>query len=77
MKRFSIIFVVLALCLSLCACNGSSLIRCSDTLFETVAEYRDCVVKRHKGTNVLYVDDGYGVSVLLNADGTPQMWKGD
>ena len=77
-KRFSIIFVVLvlALYLSLCACGGPEPIRPSDTLFEVVARYSDCSVKRNKETNVLYVDDGYGMSVLFNADGTPQTWKG-
>jgi hypothetical protein len=77
MKRFSAIFVVLALCLSLCACGGPEPIRSSDTLFEVVARYADCFVKRNKETNVLYVDDGYGLSVLFNADGTVQTWKGE
>ena len=76
MKRFSVIFVVLALCLSLCACGGPKPIRSSDTLFEVVARYSDCSILRNKETNVLYVDDGYGVSALFNADGTPQTWKG-
>lgn len=76
MKRFSVIFVVLALCLSLCACGGPKPIRSSDTLFEVVARYSDCSVLRNKETNVLYVDYSYGMSVLFNADGTPQTWKG-
>ena len=77
-KRFSAIFVVLvlALCLSLCACGGPGPIRSSDTLFEVVARYSDCSVLRNKETNVLYVDYSYGMTVLFNADGTPQMWKG-
>ena len=76
MKRFSVIFVVLALCLSLCACGGPEPIRSSDTLFEEVARYSDCSVLRNKETNVLYVDYSYGMTVLLNPDGTPQIWKG-
>ena len=76
MKRFSVIFVVLALCLSLCACGGPESIRSSDTLFEVVARYSDCSVLRNKETNVLYVDYSYGMTVLLNPDGTPQIWKG-
>lgn len=77
MKRFSVIFMVLALCLSLCACGGPEPIRSSDTLFEVVARYSDCYVLRNKETNVLYVDYSYGMTVLLNPDGTPQTWKGD
>jgi hypothetical protein len=76
MKRFSVIFVVLVLCLSLCACGGPEPIRSSDTLFEVVARYSDCSVLRNKETNVLYVDYSYGMSVLLNADGTPMVWSG-
>ena len=72
MKRFSIIFIALALCLSLCACG----LRSSDALFEVVARYPDCSVLRNKETNVLYADYSYGMSVLFNADGTPQTWKG-
>ena len=55
MKRFSIIFVVLALCLSLCACGGPETIRSSDTLFEVVARYSDCSILRNKETNVLFL----------------------
>ena len=76
MKRFSVIFVVLALCLSLCACGGPEPIRSSDTLFEVVARYSDCCVLRNKETSVLYVDYSYGMSVLFNADGTPMVWSG-
>ena len=75
LKRFFVIFVVLALCLSLCAC-GFELIHSSDTLFEVVARYSDCSILRNKETNVLYVDYSYGMSVLFNADGTPQIWNG-
>ena len=78
MKRFSVIFVVLALCLSLCACGGPEPVRSSDTLFEVVARYSDCSVYRHAGTNVLYVyrNGTSGFSVMFNADGTPMVWKG-
>ena len=76
MKRFFVIFVVLALCLSLCACGGPEPVRSSDSLFEVVATYADCSVLRNKETNVLYADYTYGMTVLFNADGTPQTWKG-
>ena len=75
-KRFSAIFVVLALCLSLCACGGPETVRSSDSLFEVVATYSDCYVLRNKETNVLYVDYSYGMTVLFNADGTPMVWSG-
>ena len=75
-KRFSAIFVVLALCLSLCACGGPEPVRSSDSLFEVVARYSDCSILRNKETNVLYVDYSYGMTVLFNADGTPQTWRG-
>lgn len=45
-------------------------------LIEEVARYSDCSILRNKETNVLYVDYSYGMTVLLNADGTPQTWKG-
>lgn len=76
MKRFSVIFVVLALCLSLCACGGPSPTYQNGTLFERVQVFSDCSVYRHKDTNVLYVYSGSGFTVMLNADGTPQTWKG-
>ena len=76
MKRFSVIFMAIALCLCMCACGGPEPIRSSDTLFEVVARYADCTVIRCKETNVLYVDYSYGMSVLLNAGGTPMVWSG-
>ena len=77
MKRFSVIFVVLALCLSLCACGGPSDTYVNDKLFEIVKVFDDCSVYRHVDTNVLYVcrRGGSGFSVMFNADGTPQTWK--
>lgn len=76
MKRFSVIFVVLALCLSLCACGGPSPTYRNGTLFERVQVFDDCSIYRHKDTNVLYVYSGSGFTVMLNPDGTPQTWKG-
>ena len=76
MRKIFCIFIAIALCLSLCACGGPEFICSSDTLFEEVAKYSDCSVLRDKETNVLYVDYSYGMTVLFNADGTPQTWKG-
>ena len=85
MKRFSIIFVVLALCLSLCACSGppvqveSSVF--SASMFVEVENNTFWQVVYHRETKVMYVisqgNRNYGTfTVLLNADGTPQTWKG-
>ena len=85
MKRFSVIFVVLALCLSLCACScgDSSDTHADNKVFERVAVYDDCSIYRHKDTNVLYAfyGSGYqgyggGFTVMFNADGTPMVWSG-
>ena len=76
-KRLIAIFMAIALCICLCACGESEYTRSSDRLFEVAARYADCTVLRHVETNVLYVDDGYGFSVLLNADGTPMIWEGN
>lgn len=75
MTRILAIFMVIVFSLSVFGCVAAPIVS-TEKLFETVAEYNDCTVKRHKETNVLYVDDGYGVSVLLNADGTPMIWEG-
>ena len=85
MKRFSIIFVALVLCLSLCACSGppvrveSSV--SSASMFVEVENNTFWQVVYHRETKVMYVisqgNRNYGTfTVLLNADGTPQTWKG-
>ena len=85
MKRFSVIFVVLALCLSLCACGGppvqveSSVF--SASMFVEVENNTFWRVVYHRETKVMYVISqgtrNYGnFTVLLNPDGTPQVWKG-
>ena len=77
-KRISTIFVVLALCLSLCACGGPghTNIYLDDTIFENVAMYADGHIYRHRETNVFYAYSGSGMTVLFNADGTPMVWDG-
>ena len=76
MKKIFCIFIAIALCACMCACGGPEPVRSSDTLFEVVARYSDSSILRCKETNVLYVDDGYGFSVMFNADGTPMVWNG-
>ena len=86
MKRFSVIFVVLALCLSLCACNSSSVQVESDTsvpsMFVEVESNLSWRVVYHRETKVMYVisqgSGNYGnFAVMLNPDGTPKTWKGN
>ena len=85
MKRFSIIFMVLALCLSLCACGGPPVQVESDvsstSMFVEVENNTFWRVVYHRETKVMYVisqgmENGGNFTVLLNPDGTPQVWKG-
>ena len=84
MKRFSIILMVLALCLSLCACGGPSVQVESNvsnaSMFVEVENNTFWRVVYHRETKVMYVISkgtrNYGnFTVLLNPDGTPQVWK--
>ena len=85
MKRFFVIFVVLALCLSLCACGGPPVQVESNvsaaSMFVEVENNLAWRVVYHRETKVMYViSEGHencgNFTVLLNADGTPQTWKG-
>ena len=85
MKRFSIIFVVLALCLSLCACSGPPVQVESNissaSMFVEVENNTFWRVVYHRETKVMYVisqgTENHGnFTVMLNPDGTPQTWKG-
>ena len=85
MKRFFVIFVVLALCLSLCACGGPPVQVESNvsvaSMFVEVENNLTWRVVYHRETKVMYVisqgTEIYGnITVLLNPDGTPQTWKG-
>ena len=84
MKRFSVIFVVLALCLSLCAC-GATVTQEQNThdtsMFIEVERADYWRVVYHRDTKVMYAvswsSGGSGVfTMLVNPDGTPQTWKG-
>lgn len=86
MKRFSVIFVVLALCLSLCACGvPTSVVQEQSShgtsMFIEVEHTTYWKVVYHRDTKVMYVvswaGEGAGVfTMLANPDGTPQLWKG-
>lgn len=85
MKRFSAIFVVLALCLSLCACEVTTVTQeqnAHDTsMFIEVEDAIYWKVVYHRDTKVMYVigwsSGSAGIfTMLMNPDGTPQTWKG-
>ena len=85
MKKIFCIFVAIALCLSLCACGGSPVQVESDvssaSMFVEVENNLCWRVVYHRETKVMYVisqgTGNYGdFTVLLNPDGTPQVWKG-
>ena len=85
MKRFSVIFVVFSLCLSLCAC-GSVPVQVESnvsaaSMFVEVENNLTWRVVYHRETKVMYVisqgTENHGnFTVMLNPDGTPQTWKG-
>lgn len=55
----------------LCGCSGSS----SNSRFIKVENYGiDRYVLVDTETNVLYLRFNRGITVLLNADGTPMLW---
>lgn len=86
MKRFSIIFVMLALCLLLCACGVPNTVTQEQnthgtSMFIEVEYTAYWKVVYHRDTKVMYTvswaGEGAGVfTMLMNADGTPQTWRG-
>ena len=85
MKRFFVIFVMLALCLSLCACGGPSVeVESNISIASMFVEVENNLYWRvvyHRETKVMYVisegaENHGNFTVLLNPDGTPQTWRG-
>ena len=85
MRKIFCIFIAVALCLSLCACGGPPVQVESNvsaaSMFVEVENNLTWRVVYHRETKVMYVisqgTENYGnFTVLLNADGTPQTWKG-
>ena len=84
MKKVVSLILALAVCLSLCACGGPS-VRVessvsSASMFVEVENNTFWRVVYHRETKVMYVISqgtrNYGnFTVLLNPDGTPQVWK--
>ena len=85
MRKIFCIFIAVALCLSLCACGGPPVQVESNvsaaSMFVEVENNLTWRVVYHRETKVMYVisqgTENHGnFTVLLNADGTPQTWKG-
>ena len=85
MRKIFCIFIAIALCLSLCACGGPPVQVESNvsaaSMFVEVENNLTWRVVYHRETKVMYVisqgTENFGnFTVLLNADGTPQTWKG-
>ena len=85
MRKIFCIFIAVALCLSLCACGGPPVQVESNvsaaSMFVEVENNLTWRVVYHRETKVMYVisqgTENFGnFTVLLNADGTPQTWKG-
>lgn len=85
MRKIFFIFIAVALCLSLCACGGPPVQVESNvsaaSMFVEVENNLTWRVVYHRETKVMYVisqgTENHGnFTVLLNADGTPQTWKG-
>jgi hypothetical protein len=85
MKKIFCIFIAIALCLCMCACGGPSVQVESNvsavSMFVEVENNSSWRIVYHRETKVMYAisqsSSNYGnFTVLLNADGTPQTWKG-
>lgn len=85
MRKIFCIFIAIALCLSLCACGGPPVQVESNvsvaSMFVEVENNLSWRIVYHRETKVMYAisqgSSNYGnFTVLLNADGTPQTWKG-
>lgn len=73
-----IIVMLIIIGLSFIGCdNTNNSIKASDDMFVTVSEGRLYDVLYDKDTKVMYVNSYRGVfAMLVNADGTPKLYKG-
>lgn len=73
-----IIVMLVIIGLSFIGCdNTNNSVKASDDMFVTVSEGRLYDVLYDKDTKVMYVNSYRGVfAMLVNADGTPKLYKG-
>lgn len=74
-----IIVTLVIIGLSFIGCdNTNNSVKASDDMFVTVSEGRLYDVLYDKDTKVMYVNSYRGVfAMLVNADGTPKLYKGE
>lgn len=58
--------------------NTNNSVRANDDVFVTVSESRDYAIVYDRETKTMYTmsKDNYNFTVLVNADGTPKLYKG-
>ena len=73
-----IIVILVIIGLSFIGCdNTNNSVKASDDMFVTISEGRLYDVLYDKDTKVMYVNSYRGVfAMLVNADGTPKLYKG-
>ena len=90
-KKIWVLFMAAVMALSMTACgSGNSIVHNADTEVESTAMFErhrldDCysiLVDKETGVCYLEYECGigyrgyYGITVMLNADGTPKIWEG-
>lgn len=58
--------------------NTNNSVRANDDIFVTVSESLDYAIVYDRETKIMYTvsKDNYNFTVLVNADGTPKLYKG-
>ena len=78
-KRLIAIILAITMTLSLTACIDDT-VEYEDTVTGRAAMFKvhkidsDYFIFVDKATGVCYLEDRYGITVMLNADGTPKIW---
>jgi hypothetical protein len=59
--------------------NTNNSVRANDDIFVTVSESLDYAIVYDRETKIMYTmsKDNYNFTVLVNADGTPKLYKGE
>lgn len=80
MKKIIMLAVIAAAVLGLAGCNKADKAISENAMMIIVDSTSGYTIYANKDTGVMYFcrDAGYGksVCVMLNADGTPQIWEG-